>query len=144
MKKYCITSHLYEGEIMITYNDNGMLLDCNFNNSTLTERQQSWILRHLPLRQDKLHTLFDKEPLLILQEMDITVSFDDFWNRYDDKLNSSKRRCLVKWNRMSKAEQVRAYNYITCYFSNLPSGVRKKYAETYLNAELWNNLRKYD
>ncbi|MDR0677691.1 MAG: hypothetical protein LBF57_03400 [Holosporaceae bacterium] len=67
------------------------------------------------------------------------ITFEMFWNKYDDKLSSSKKRAIAKWNKMSSAEQVKAYNYIRKYFNTLEGGIRKKYAETYLNAETWNN-----
>jgi hypothetical protein len=62
-----------------------------------------------------------------------------FWKKYNDKERSSKKRTLAKWNKMSQVEQTKAYNYIQKYFNSIPNGVETKYAETYLNAELWNN-----
>jgi len=75
----------------------------------------------------------------MVTEIDQNITFDKFWNRYDDKLNSSKKKTQVKWNKMPAAEQAKAFRYIGKYFASIPSGTRKKYAETYLNAELWNN-----
>lgn len=40
---------------------------------------------------------------------------------------------------MTSAEQGKAYRFIGRYIASLGQGIRQKYAETYLNAELWNN-----
>jgi hypothetical protein len=67
------------------------------------------------------------------------IDFDRFWKRYDDRVNSSRKRTLIKWNKMPKSEQIKAFYFVGKYFASLPPGIRKKYAETYLNDELWNN-----
>lgn len=139
MKKYIITSELFAGEVELSYNDAGCLSGCDFGDCRLSENQQVWLLRNLPVIAGFLAGFVAAAPSLRLQEVPDTVTFDAFWNAYDDKISSSKRRCLAKWEKMSEAERVRAYRYIGTYFRNLPPGTRKKYAETYLNAELWNN-----
>ena len=71
----------------------------------------------------------------LLQE----ITFDMFWDRYNEKIRSSKKRSQIKWNSMTKAEQIKCFNYLSMYFRNIPAGCVKKNCETYLNSELWNN-----
>jgi hypothetical protein len=81
-----------------------------------------------------------KNPRFSAVEVPEEITFDMFWNRYDDKIYSSKKRSEAQWNRMSKANRCTAYNYIPRYFSKLPEWqTRKKTAEKYLSDELWNN-----
>lgn len=139
MKKYSITSSHFTGEVVLTFSEGGCLLDMDFSGSRMSEQQQTWLLRNMPVAEEAMKLAVNSAPSLRLQEIPDTVTFEAFWNAYDDKIASSKRRCLVKWDKMTPTEQVRAYRYIGTYFRNLPAGTRKKYAETYLNAELWNN-----
>ena len=142
MKKYSITSGLFAGEVVLTFSEAGCLVDMDFADSRMSEQQQTWLLRNIPVSEESMKFVVNAAQSLRLQEIPDTVTFEAFWNAYDDKVCSNKRRCLAKWEKMTATEQVRAYRYIGTYFRNLPAGTRKKYAETYLNAELWNNRRK--
>jgi hypothetical protein len=94
---------------------------------------------HPAINIGELEALTNKAKSLRVQELHEKIDFVAFWNKYDDKINSSRKRTLAKWNKMSDCNRVRAYQYIFKYFASIPAGTRKKYAETYLNAELWNN-----
>jgi hypothetical protein len=107
------------------------------NHAELNESQQRFLLEHMPREIAELNLL--KTPNTTITEIKQEVNFEMFWQHYDDKLTSSKRKTLKRWNQMHAADQVRAYNYVTKYFNSIPPGTRKKYAETYLNAELWAN-----
>ncbi len=140
MKEYSITSERYKGEVIAKYNDKGWLLNLDVTQAELTESQHAWFLNNCPKTEQCFDEWRKQERVLhitLIPEREIT--FEAFWQRYDDKINSSKKRTKAKWDKMSKSEQVKAYNYINRYFSNIPYGTRKKYAETYLNAEVWNN-----
>lgn len=67
------------------------------------------------------------------------VTFDMFWQRYDDKARSSKIKTQRQWDKMPAREQAKAYRFIPNYFASIPQGVCKKYATTYLSDQLWNN-----
>ena len=62
-----------------------------------------------------------------------------FWQHYNDKARSSRIKTERVWKKMSPKDQVLAYQYVDTYFRNIPPGVCKKYATTYLNDQLWNN-----
>lgn len=138
MKTYLWTSELFTGEIEFRFDASGKLLGYE-NRAELNAHQLDAILGQLPRTSDRLEELIKSSSSSKLTEVKKDITFDKFWERYDDKVNSSKKRTKVKWDKMPKAEQVKAYNYISYYLSNLPGGTRKKFAETYLNAELWNN-----
>lgn len=122
------------------YSDAGILSGCHFENAALSENQQVWLLHNIPVSIDGLPSFLKSAPSLHMLEMEYTEpTFDMFWDAYNDKISSSKHKTKLKWDKMPSMERIKAYRYIGTYFRNLPAGTRKKYAETYLNAELWNN-----
>jgi hypothetical protein len=136
-KQYIITSESFEGEVVANYNSEGLLVSYDLSGAFLSEKQHKWLVAYLPKTTDGLRKwLSEKRNLQIVEAV---LDFEAFWNKYDDKLNSSKKKTRLKWDKMTKSEQRKAYQYIDKYFALIPYGTRKKYAETYLNAELWNN-----
>lgn len=136
METYILTSGAFEGQVIIS-NNNGKL-SANFIDSTISIGQQKFVLDMMTKGLKEMLSHFNKpggqNKMIVMM-----IDFDMFWNKYDDKISSSKRRAKAKWDKMSEAERAKAYHYISKYFASIPGGTRKKYAETYLNAELWNN-----
>ena len=136
-KFYVMTSTAFAGEVVFEYNDFNLMVSYDINGATLSELQQVFILQNLPKELNDLKLLVAKTKTAKVEEMDVT--FEKFWEKYDDKTNSSKKKTNVRWNNMRPSERLKAYHYIPKYFCSLPQGTRKKFAETYLNAELWAN-----
>lgn len=120
---------------MLKFNDDGKFCSIDFSGSGVSYDQMVWFLRHLPKTADEIKCYSGTTFVEILD----SVTFDAFWNKYDDKARSSKVKTKRVWDKMSRAEQVKAYNYIERYVRNIPPTVCKKYATTYLNDQLWNN-----
>jgi hypothetical protein len=138
-RRFLLTSSAFDGEVVFDYNENGLLEKYDISSASLSESQQVWILKRLPRELAELERVITSTETAKLTEVKQDITFEMFWNRYDEKDRSSKKRALAKWNKMSKAQQAKAYYHIQKYFNSIPVGVAKKYAETYLNAELWNN-----
>lgn len=136
MKSYVLTSRAFEGEVVIS-NNKGKLT-ANFIDSTITVGQQRFVLEMMTKGIDEMLKHFNR-PGGGSEMIESVVDFDMFWNRYDDKISSSKKRTEAKWDKMSDLDRSKAYRFVNRYFASIPNGTRKKYAETYLNAELWNN-----
>ena len=134
MKTFVLINEQIPGKIFL-HEDNCGKVRCDFTKSDATAPQQTFILQHAELGMVELNRVLTGNSKLV----ELSATFEMFWHRYDDKLNSSKKRSETKWNKMSKIEQQRAYDHIPKYFNNIPYGTRRKFAETYLNAELWNN-----
>ncbi len=138
--KYVLTSDGFTGEVVFEYDDaTHLLLSYNIEGAELSETQQVWLLKRLPREMAELKELISSNPNIKFEEVSDAPDFDMFWQKYDDKITSSKKRTEKAWDKMSKSNQLRAYRHIQKYNLSLPPGTRKKYAETYLNAELWNN-----
>ncbi len=140
MNHYQITSTTFSGFVDLFYDINGLLEKYDKTGADLSVKQQTWFLQSLPRTIDELKKLMHETATATLTEiLPIEITFAMFWNRYDDKELSSKKKALAKWGKMPISEQQKAYNHIPKYFRSLTGGIRKKYAETYLNNELWNN-----
>lgn len=139
MRTFLLTSTAFIGEVEFIFNDSGLLDSFDKSKAELSEKQQLWILKQLPQQLNELQRVLGDSKTAALTEIKESITFEQFWNRYDEKIRSSKKKALQRWNRMCKSQQLKAYKFITRYEQSIPSTVMKKYAETYLNSELWNN-----
>lgn len=139
MSIFHLTSESFDGFVEFEFDKNGFLARYDTNNATMGAEHMSYLLNRFPRHIDQAKQLISGSKTATLKEVVIEVTFEMFWNKYNDKVNSSRKRSLQKWNRMNKADRIKAYQYLNKYFTSIPYGTRKKYAETYLNAELWNN-----
>lgn len=139
MRTFIITADFFSGEIEFCYSGTGTLVSFNAARATLSEKQHEFIIKRIPHHvsevDEKLRSISD----IHLSEVNTAITFEAFWNRYNDKIRSSKKKAETKWKRMTQADRNRAYFYLPKYESSIPNGVSRKYAETYLHAELWNN-----
>jgi predicted HNH restriction endonuclease len=139
MKQYLLTSSAFGGFVLIEYSDIGLLNHFDASQADLTEKQQLWLLKELPKEEVNIKRILGDSKTAKLEEVKEEITFEKFWNRYDEKIRSSKKKAQARWNRMGKIEQFKAFKFIQKYEQSIPSGVMKKYAETYLNCEQWNN-----
>lgn len=140
MKRYHVTSDKFEGYIEYKFNEDSILLILlDMTNATIDDRRHIWILKNIPRDLVELENLVKNTAGLVIKEVPLVVTFSEFWNKYDDKDTSSKIKTHKAWIKMNDKDQAAAFLYIQKYFSKMPYGTRKKYAETYLNAQLWNN-----
>lgn len=139
MKTYTFTAASFEGEVIFEFDDNGMLVRYDASNARMSAEQQLFLLRKMPTNLADVQRTISNSPTAKLIEIVQDITFDQFWNRYDEKIRSSKKRAIKVWDRLSKTDRLKAYRFITKYEQTLYPGTAKKYAETYLNAELWNN-----
>lgn len=138
--KYVMTSGSFNGHVLFEFDETTkLLLSFDTSNAYLSEKQQIWLLKELPRELKEVEELLSKAKNVKFEKLNENITFEMFWDRYNDKITSSKKRTRKAWDKMSKADQAKAFRFISKYENSLPQGTRKKYAETYLNAELWNN-----
>jgi len=136
---FVLTSSQFEGEVTFTVNDLGRVTSFDTASAKLTVAQLNYLLSSLPRDITEIEKLLTYKTTATLTEINRDITFEMFWDRYNEKIRSSRKRAQSKWNKMPKSEQIRAYNFISKYEAHIIPGTGKKYAETYLNAELWNN-----
>jgi hypothetical protein len=139
MSLYSLTSTAFDGEVLFEFNDAGILQKFDTSAAQLSEQQQLWILKKMPKHLAHVKMILGDSETATLTELKQDVTFEMFWNRYNEKVRSSKKKAERIWNRLTKTNQVKAFRGIIAYERNIPGGILKKYAETYLGAELWNN-----
>jgi hypothetical protein len=121
---------------VFTYDDGDLLQGISFNGN-YPEPVRRIVLKSMPLRPELLEQT--KGRTGILTEEAEKVTFEMFWDRYNDKARSSRVKTERVWNKMPEGERTKAYRYINRYKSSIPQGVCMKYATTYLNDQMWNN-----
>ena len=136
MSRYLLTIPNYEGSVSFMYDDDNRLTGILFEGH-FPDNVKAVMLKTLPLTPDRLEVTKGRTGVLV--EIEESVTFEMFWNRYNDKARSSRVKTERVWNRMTECERRKAYRFISRYKSSIPQGVCMKYATTYLNDQLWNN-----
>ncbi len=137
MKKYSITSLAFNGEIIYTFDERDTFTGIEVK-ATLTETQIRHFFSYMPYTSTELKQTIGTSKKVTVTEVIEEITFDMFWSKYNDKERSSKKRSMVAFNKLNQGNQAKAYHHILKYFRT-KGNAEKKYCETYLAAELWNN-----
>ncbi len=130
---------LESGNLRFQFDERNQL--CGFQvNADLSEDLLEKMITHLPIKTSNLQYWKDR-PSGKLTEINVDVSFEDFYEKYKryggEKRN--KLRAERAWNRLSRLDKIRAFNYINSYISGLKTGTSPKYPDTYLRDQVWND-----
>lgn len=138
MRKFELTSPAFEGCVTYGFDDTtDRLVMVDMSSVPLSAELWNCIWSNLPATSKAMGKV--KGRTGVITELVEDITFDMFWQRYDDKARSSKVKTQRAWDKMPEREQVKAYQFIPRYFESIPPGVCKKYATTYLSDQLWNN-----
>lgn len=138
MRKFELTSPAFEGCVTYGFDDTtDRLVMVDMSSVPLSAELWNCIWSNLPATSKAMDKV--KGRTGVITELVEDITFDMFWQRYDDKARSSKVKTQRAWDKMPEREQVKAYQFIPRYFQSIPPGVCKKYATTYLSDQLWNN-----
>lgn len=75
---------------------------------------------------------------LKVKEITREVTFDMFWDAYNYKAVGGKVEAQRAWNKLSKINQLMAFDYIKQYDGQVKlNNVAKLYGARYLNAQRW-------
>lgn len=135
MKEYMFTAPSFEGSVSFFYNAEGLLTGFQLEGSVL-RKQHTWLLSKLPLTESQLG-IFRVIKNANVREVKRDITFEIFYERYPVKRN--KKRAQTTFARLSRADRLKAFNYITYYQKSLKPGVELKYPDTYLRNEPWND-----
>lgn len=138
MRKYIITSPNFTGQVEILFDENGLLQTVDFRQCSIKHPAAIETFKStIPATIKQLEDAFKGTKATII-EADYEVSFDDFWEKYNKKIN--KKRCLPLWAKLTKAKQIKAIAGITRYDRFLQQTTRGKLdPENYLRNEAWEN-----
>jgi hypothetical protein len=135
MKKFLISSKNYSGQIEVLYDV--CLQDVSFVNANATASQIYGFKKSLPVLYTEFSE-FVKKYNLVAVESTYDVPFEDFWNKYQKKVN--RARCTPLWEKMTAAERVAAVNFVGKYkgiCERTGRGVLDP--ENYLKRKTWEN-----
>jgi len=139
MKRYILTSKKFIGQIFLAFNNRGTVAAVDMTTAELDAHSTGHFLRSIPVLESNLAKSFSSEVTIVAE--DFQVSFDDFWNSYDKKIN--KKRCIPLWNKLNLNQQVAAYYGIRKYDAFLKASNRIKCdPENYIRNEMWENEYK--
>ena len=138
MRKFELTSPAFEGCVTYGFDDTtDRLVMVDMSSVPLSAELWNCIWSNLPATSKAMGKV--KGRTGVITELVEDITFDMFWQRYDDNARSSTVKTQRAWDKMPEREQVKAYQFIPRYFQSIPPGVCKKYATTYLSDQLWNN-----
>lgn len=138
MKNYILTFIGFNASMLLSYNEKEHCIEWSLNGD-LPHDKYVKLVQHFPWRIDRLQE-WGKKPNISVRESEPDLSFENFWNVFDNKVGN-KARTLKKWEKMKKSERAAALAYLPKYESHLATnpGISKLYPETYLNQQRWNN-----
>jgi hypothetical protein len=136
MKTYQYFSVGFGCNVQVTYKD-GIIYTVELEDSTLdvnsieADNEKCWFFIY---EKGFLSATKGKTKVT---EINREVTFDMFWDKYDYKI-SGKEEAKRAWKKLSKLDQLLAFDYIKQYEGQLKlNPVSKLYASTYLNAKRW-------
>lgn len=140
MRKFLLTSKNFIGNAELHYNDNDMLCRIDVTDTNMTVAQIVPFKTAVPPTIQHLENNGHGLPAHItIIEAEYEVTFDMFWMAYNKKIN--KKRCEPLWNKLGKAQQIKALQGVKSYDKFLEKNDWRSKAdpENYLRNEMWNN-----
>jgi hypothetical protein len=133
---YQYHSTLFGSDVQVSYNQHGLL--CGFTVLTRDVEKinsQTDQFKNYYREEDFVNNA--KQHKLKVVKIEREVSFEMFWDAYKQK-DCGRTKAEQTWNKMSKADQVEAFEFIPAFNGILKnSGTAKPYATTYLNQKRW-------
>lgn len=103
---------------------------------TMTQKQYEWFAGHFPFTMEKIEEWRTAKRFKVTEQKE-AVTFEAFYLKYGNK--TGKKKAQNAWDRLSKAKQALAFNYIPNYKYQLKAGTELRCPATYLNSEPWND-----
>jgi hypothetical protein len=140
MKKYAVTSSSFTGEVYYTFDDNGLLV-CMELKSIVEPAIHAKLCAVVPQTEVTLLKWKQSNTKLVITEVGLDISFENFWNRYNYKVG--KKEAEAAWKKLSDAKKVKAIASIVLYDKYLAGkGIDKIYPERYLKKERFEDEYK--
>lgn len=137
MRKFLITSEKFRGTAELVYNKRDCLQVIDVTNTDLSGDLLKHFKASVPVHITGLESAFSAGTSIV--ETSFEISFDMFWNAYDQKIN--RKRCEQLWTRLSMMERIEAWQGIDKYnlFLKRKEWRNRADPEKYLKEQYWNN-----
>lgn len=131
MRKYILTSPRFNGTVTFGYDANDSLVF--YHNECDNEAAINWLKNNLPVSEQALKEL-KKNIDGSIQEVPQDLSFDTFWDTYDQKIN--RKRVEPLWKKLSDANKMLAIMKVKSYDAYINrKGIGKANPDNYLSRE---------
>ena len=138
MQEYLITVNTLN--LKVGYKNN-LLHRVEIDAATLIEKkgQVEWIFKFVPLDLTELAKYSD-DPVVKYRLIESDLSFDRFWNAFDNKVGK-KKRAEALWKVMKESEKIKCFEVIPRYdyWLAAKATINKLYPETFLSQRRWEN-----
>lgn len=134
---FLVTTAAAPEGVQYTYTEDGLFVGVEIKQANMAAGTRQSIINKLQLSLNECLSYFKTRACTVV-ELQQEITFAMFWDKYSDKQRSSRKRTEKLWNKLSEADHVKAFYYIETY-NRHRGNAEKKYAETYLSDELWNN-----
>jgi hypothetical protein len=111
MTKYTLTSTNFTGQVTFGYRFDGKLMFFH-NEGDMSEEHFQYLLSFLPLHVSQLDK-FRKSAMSTITEIPADVSWERFWETYNQKINA--KRCKPLWEALTDYDKMLAIVKITHY-----------------------------
>jgi hypothetical protein len=136
MKKFALTGS-FTGVVYACYDENGVLCSLETSQAQLRSRQVEYIFRNAAIFFDELPQFLATTKMKSVEVVE-DVTFDMFYAAFGNK--EGRKKAEAAWNKMSEAEQLKAYHYIPILKTKKQiSGQALPYPASYLNQARWND-----
>lgn len=143
MRHFILTSTAFTGSIEYKYCQEGYLIWFMYNASMSIDARH-YVLTKMPLNIRGFEDLLGKSKTLQVEEVQVDLSFDAFWEAYSHKIN--KKRCVPIYNKLSTDKRMKCIQSIAPYkkYLNRTNYRNPTDPENYLRKEMylndWNKL----
>lgn len=137
MKKTIVTIKDITGQCVIEHDSDGLLKAFKNEFEGITSEQLIYLLKRSVLEVD-MNEMARDLPSVKAMSVKQDVTWEGFYEAYGYKQGKAKGE--KAWNRLSKADRLRAVHYISTYERDLIIKPRAKlYPATYLNQRKWED-----
>ena len=136
MSKYLIQFSRFNADILMEYDQDGILKQMNCEFGIATPDVVAAFFKNFPWNQLHIEH-YKKYPNTKVKELEQDLTFENFWNVYNNKLDK-KSRVEAIWKTLTNVQRAKALAYIPSYETHLiTNNITKKYPSTYLNSRIW-------
>lgn len=139
MSKYLIELTRFNASFLVEYDEEGDLLSIHAKKGEADHKIKKFFWQNAPYHVMGIEW-YKRAENVVVSLVPEDLSFERFWKEYAHK-EGKKSRCENKWSKMSDEQRIKALKHIQKYnqFLSQNPSIARKYPETYLNAEAWNN-----
>lgn len=135
--RFLLTSSAFTGQLTFVYNENEVLTGY-INDADMTDGQFAYLFCKFPFSIALLEELAKGDTVTLTRVIE-EVTFDQFYETYGYKMD--RQQALKAWEKLSAADQIRAYEAIPAYNHYLLKNghIQRLYPASYLNGRKFEN-----